>query len=188
MNLVSENIIIIPDFLTHKECDQLIVLSETHGYDEATVETEKGSKMLKDVRNNERLLWKDEIHATELWKRVRQFVPAKIGNSVAVGLNELFRFYKYGPGQLFKKHIDESFIRNEYEASYLTFLIYLNDDYAGGETKFNDKAIKGKKGEGLIFLHSLPHEGAEVTAGFKYVLRTDIMYRLEEKEFGTEPS
>jgi len=32
----------------------------------------------------------------------------------------------------------------------------------------------------LWFLHALPHEGATVSKGVKYVLRTDIMYRLEE--------
>ena len=30
----------------------------------------------------------------------------------------------------------------------------------------------------LIFLHSLYHEGNEVTQGVKYVLRSDVMYRL----------
>ena len=88
--------------------------------------------------------------------------------------------FRYEPGQLFKKHIDESFIRNELEASYFTFMIYLNDDYEGGETKFDTVEIKAKSGRGLIFLHSLLHEGAEVTKGKKYVLRTDIMYRLVE--------
>ena len=59
-------------------------------------------------------------------------------------------------------------------------MIYLNDDYEGGETKFNMTSVKGRKGMALVFLHSLPHEGAEVKSGIKYVLRTDIMYRLAE--------
>ena len=29
----------------------------------------------------------------------------------------------------------------------------------------------------LLFQHRLLHEGAEVTAGVKYVVRSDIMYR-----------
>jgi hypothetical protein len=33
----------------------------------------------------------------------------------------------------------------------------------------------------LIFLHSLYHEGSEVTQGVKYVLRTDIMYRAPQQ-------
>jgi len=30
----------------------------------------------------------------------------------------------------------------------------------------------------LVFLHSIWHEGAVVESGEKYVLRTDVMYKL----------
>jgi hypothetical protein len=33
----------------------------------------------------------------------------------------------------------------------------------------------------LIFYHKLYHEGSEVLTGIKYVLRTDVMYRLENQ-------
>jgi prolyl 4-hydroxylase len=177
---VAKNIYVIQDFFTEEECDHFINESERRGYLGATINTEKGEKIVDDVRNNKRILYNDPELADKLWKKLDGSVPQKIGNSVAVGLNELFRFYRYEPGQLFKKHIDESFIRNELEASYFTFMIYLNDDYEGGETKFNMTSVKGRKGMALVFLHSLPHEGAEVKSGIKYVLRTDIMYRLAE--------
>jgi prolyl 4-hydroxylase len=177
---IGRNIFIIDKFFSEQECDQLITDSEKMNYSEATVETEKGSRVITDVRNNHRVLYNDEKLAARLWERLEKYVPAQIGNSRAVGLNELFRFYKYEPGQQFKRHIDESFIRNEVEASYYTFMIYLNEGYAGGETRFDDVAVNGEKGKALVFLHSLPHEGSEVTRGIKYVLRTDIMYRLKE--------
>lgn len=175
---LAENIFVIPGFLSYKECAELISMSEGIGYTAATVETDTGAKLIMDVRSNRRLLYKDEILASRLWKRVKDNIPEKIGNSKAMGLNELFRFYKYEPGEQFKRHTDESYIRNEEEASYYTFLMYLNDDYSGGETVFNELQVKGAKGKLLVFLHSLEHEGAAVTAGTKYVLRTDIMYRL----------
>jgi predicted 2-oxoglutarate/Fe(II)-dependent dioxygenase YbiX len=176
---VAKNVFTIDDFFSSKECDEFFAQSEKSGYETATVETEKGAKVIGEVRNNQRILHKDEKLAVALWKRICDFVPGKIGNSVAVGLNELFRFYKYEPGQKFKKHIDESFIRNEEEASYYTLMIYLNDKYEGGETSFDAISISAKKGKALVFLHSLAHEGMEVTSGIKYVLRTDIMYRLK---------
>ena len=58
-------------------------------------------------------------------------------------------------------------------------MIYLNDNFKGGETKFNDLVIAPKKGSALLFYHYLEHEGAEVIEGIKYVLRTDIMFRLK---------
>lgn len=63
-----------------------------------------------------------------------------------IGLNELFRFYRYEPGQQFRKHRDQSYIRNSKEASYFTFMIYLNDDFKGGTTTFNDITIQPKQG------------------------------------------
>lgn len=178
---IADSIFIIDHFLNDAECDALIAKSEEAGYEESTITTEKGQKRIESVRNNYRVLFSDIELAEELWEKIKEKAPAKIGNSEAIGLNELFRFYRYEPGQLFKKHIDESFIRNDTEASYFTFMIYLNDGYEGGETKFDEAVIAGKKGMALIFLHSLPHEGAEVTSGVKYVLRTDIMYKLIEE-------
>jgi prolyl 4-hydroxylase len=175
---VSENIYVIDDFFDEVTCDEFIRKSEALGYEASTVITEKGQQRLESVRNNYRVMYVDTDLADELWRKAKAFVPAKIGNSIASGLNELFRFYRYEPGQLFKKHIDESFIRSETEASYFTFMIYLNDGYKGGETIFDEIVVTGKKGMALLFLHSLPHEGATVTEGVKYVLRTDIMYKL----------
>ena len=168
----------IENFFSKEECNRFIQRSESIGYKEATINTERGSQLVKHVRNNERVLITDDELAKDLWQRLSEFAPAKIGKSIAVGLNELFRFYRYKPGQKFNRHLDESFIRNESEASYYTFMIYLNEEYTGGETVFDNITIEGKQGMGLIFLHSLPHEGAEVLKGTKYVLRTDIMYRL----------
>jgi len=177
---VAKNIYVIENFFSEEECNRYVIESEREGYSNATVNTDKGQKIIEDVRNNKRIIYKDFELANRLWSKLKNLAPLKIGNSVSQGLNELFRFYRYEPGQLFKKHIDESFIRNEREASYFTFMIYLNDDFEGGDTTFDEINIKAKKGMALIFLHSLPHEGAEVKSGRKYVLRTDIMYKLAE--------
>jgi 2OG-Fe(II) oxygenase superfamily len=74
--------------------------------------------------------------------------------------------------------------------SYLTFLIYLNHDFEGGETKFYlphhlARGVVPRAGSILIFpqgnLASLIHEGAAVTKGVKYVIRTDVLYRPRQK-------
>lgn len=46
----------------------------------------------------------------------------------------------------------------------ITFLIYLNDDYGGGETAFPELAIshKGSRGEALFFVNALPNGAADV--------------------------
>ena len=181
LNQLATNISTIDNFWTKQECEDFISKSETIGYEAATVETEKGYVVLETVRNNNRVIYNDANLADKIWLQLKPFAPTKIGNSQAVGLNELFRFYKYQVGQQFKRHTDQSFIRNDIEASYFTFMIYLNDNYQGGDTTFNNLTIQPKQGMALIFLHSLEHEGSSVTEGVKYVLRTDIMFRLEEQ-------
>jgi predicted 2-oxoglutarate/Fe(II)-dependent dioxygenase YbiX len=167
------------DFLSREECDALIQKSETIGYEEAMVDVGGGEqRMIKGVRNNERVLYKDETYAAFIWERLKDFAPQGKSDRTACGLNELFRFYKYSAGQRFKMHKDGSFIRNPSEASQYTFMIYLNEDYTGGETIFaSGEIIRPAAGTALIFHHPLRHEGSLLTAGVKYVLRTDIMYR-----------
>ncbi|MBC7554066.1 MAG: 2OG-Fe(II) oxygenase [Taibaiella sp.] len=168
----------ITDFYTPGECAAFIERSETIGYSEAGIVAERGANAGKVVRNNSRLLFTDELLAAQLWEKIKAYVQPH-GSRQPVGLNELFRFYKYGPGQSFKKHTDQSFVRNEQEASFYTLLIYLNDDFTGGDTRFDDVVIKPALGSALIFLHSLEHAGSTVKKGVKYVLRTDIMFRLK---------
>lgn len=180
--LLSKDIFLLERFLSEEKCDEFILKSETKGYEAATIQTEMGPRVVDHIRNNNRVLYKDFTLAQELWRQLEPHAPKSIGESHAIGLNELFRFYKYRPGQQFRRHRDQSYIRNSREASYYTFMIYLNDDFKGGETKFDNLLVSPKKGSALVFYHDLEHEGTEVVEGTKYVLRTDIMYRLNNSE------
>jgi predicted 2-oxoglutarate/Fe(II)-dependent dioxygenase YbiX len=180
-NKLASHIYTIDNFWTTHECIDFIAKSEDIGYEPAKVGTANVQVVMEGVRNNERVIYKDMQLADSLWQQLKPYAPEKIGNSIAVGLNELFRFYKYQPGQKFKKHRDQSYVRENGEASYYTFMIYLNDNYKGGETTFNDIVIKPKQGMALLFFHDLEHEGSAVMQGIKYVLRTDVMFRFEEE-------
>lgn len=56
-------------------------------------------------------------------------------------------------------------------------MAYLNDDYTGGATRFQDagaqEALRGAPGSILVFNHDIEHEGLAVETGRKYILRTD---------------
>ena len=173
---LSDKILTIDDFLSPAECEAYITMSEKIGYEAAKLDSKK---VVTEVRNNQRTFYESQELASLLFERSATYLPAQIGNRVLVGLNELFRFYKYLPGHQFKKHQDGSFIRNKAEVSALTFMIYLNEDCVGGETTFLEHQIAPKTGKALAFYHKLIHEGSEVKKGVKYVLRTDVMYRSE---------
>ncbi len=133
--------------------------------------------MMKGLRNNYRLLYHNQEMATNFWQKLQPFCPAEIENWKASGLNEQFRFYKYNSSQRFKRHIDGRFKRNEEEESRITFMIYLNDNFEGGETAFDEVTIVPVTGNALCFIHEQKHEGKPVLSGTKYALRSDVMYR-----------
>ena len=70
----------------------------------------------------------------------------------------------------------------------ITFLVYLNDDYGGGETEFPELRVqhKGRRREGLFFVNALPngqpdlrmvHAGRAPTSGEKWIVSQFIRNR-----------
>jgi hypothetical protein len=167
----------VPEVLTAGDCRALIEMLEREGFDEAPITTAAGPVMNKQVRNNKRLIFDHVVLAARLFDRIKGGLPT-IANAKPVGANERFRAYRYEPGQRFAPHYDGCFRRNDRECSELTFMVYLNDGFGGGATKFLDYEIdvQPKTGMALLFQHRLLHEGAIVTSGVKYVLRSDVMF------------
>jgi predicted 2-oxoglutarate/Fe(II)-dependent dioxygenase YbiX len=187
--LDGDRIFTLGGFLSPKECDDLIALSERAGYEEATITTAFGPVMNKGVRDNARLIHDDPDLAARLWERARSHLPGSVGRWRAVGLNERFRFYRYDPGEKFAPHFDGAYERDSGERSFLTLMVYLNGSCEGGETNFYGYSnrpplhrVRPEAGKALVFAHRLLHEGAPVLAGRKYVLRTDVMYRYVRPE------
>ncbi len=55
-------------------------------------------------------------------------------------------------------------------------MIYLNEDFMGGAIRFLKQGIgiRPRAGEGILFKHSLLHEGEMVTEGTKYIARVEV--------------
>jgi prolyl 4-hydroxylase len=87
------------------------------------------------------------------------------------------RFYRYSGDQYFKWHHDGSYSRNENEESYLTFIIYLNEEFDEGYTQFPWEKIYPRTGMALVFPHNIRHRAVPALHGVKYVLRTDVIYK-----------
>lgn len=176
--LDGENIFAIHGFLPGEVCDRLIARSEALGYEAATV----GDVLVTQMRNNARVILDDPDLAAELWAPARPFLP-DLGGWEAVGFNDRFRFYRYDTAEAFAPHYDGSVSREAGEESRMTFMVYLNEECQGGGTHFYypggtlKLVVRPERGKALVFLHLQLHEGAPVTGGRKYALRTDVMYR-----------
>jgi len=167
------------------ECIELISKIESLDPKLATINTAAGAAIDQGVRNNDRVIFEDMDLANRVLSRVGDSIPKRIDGRNLVGANERFRCYRYQPGMKFAPHMDGSYVRNTYERSYYSVLVYLNGDFEGGETTFfTDPMVVVKPEAGLIamFQHPILHEGSIVTSGVKYVARTDLMYSINAPE------
>jgi prolyl 4-hydroxylase len=169
----------VDDVLTAAECASLIDRIESLGPTAAPITTWAGFEMRPDIRNNERVMFDDVALARDLFARIAAQLPSPLCNMEPVGVNERFRCYRYTTGQRFAPHFDGAFARDSNERSLLTYMVYLNEGFAGGETAFLDYDVTAvpRTGSALLFQHHMLHEGVSVESGIKYVLRTDVMYR-----------
>jgi predicted 2-oxoglutarate/Fe(II)-dependent dioxygenase YbiX len=143
-------------------------------------------------RNNDRYVVDDAALAAQLLARAAPYLPAQLpatdaaGPWALLGVNPRLRFCRYQPGQYFHRHLDGVHHAAPAVESRLTFMVYLNDaaDFVGGRTLFfRDQtspevwaAYEPRLGDLIVFDHQLWHEGEELQAGEKYVLRSDLLY------------
>mmetsp|Transcript_22026 Transcript_22026/g.48028 ORF Transcript_22026/g.48028 Transcript_22026/m.48028 type:complete len:287 (-) Transcript_22026:272-1132(-) len=199
----TDKLFMVDGLLSVAECKKLLAAAEEIGFG--------FTNYPKAYRGNLRLITTDAELATALWKRLQPLVPSVIvlpygarAESVvcrwrALGLNECFRIAKYYPGDRFAPHCDAFFKRNAAEMSMFTVNVYLNDGFEGGATRFYppcqyrhesslpnpDLVISPRPGLAAVFRHEetfLLHDGEAVRSGFKYLLRTDIMYQRISSE------
>lgn len=189
---LAENVFTVAGLLAPAECRELIARGEKVGFQQAAVRTAAGPQMMTEMRNNDRAEFLDADLAADLWRRLQPFVPTELDGGTAVGLDTEFRFYRYDVGQRFKLHRDGVVERSPTLRTRLSCLFYLNDGFTGGETVFYNRppaggltevaAVVPAAGAALLFLHEWRHEGRELFAGRKYVLRSDVFYCFPETE------
>jgi predicted 2-oxoglutarate/Fe(II)-dependent dioxygenase YbiX len=88
-------------------------------------------------------------------------------------------FREYLPGSEMSAHSDVySYVTDDSKPvrPYLTAILYLNDDYVGGEIAFpNDSlSIKPKSGSVVIFKSDTLHEVKPILSGNRYMTQTYI--------------
>lgn len=193
--------------LSPDECQAIIAAGESVGFLPDSPVREDGDVSI--LAHN--FYWVvDSAFHDVLWTRISPYVPAVLDGRVARGINRRFRVYRYVPGAEYRSHIDgawppsgiladktyvyDASPEGEKQSSFFTFLVYLNDEFEGGETTFflpaalegtlNAYPVRPVMGGVAIFPHgqthgALLHEGTGVRQGAKYVIRTDVEYDVE---------
>jgi len=178
---------IVPGAFTAADCDELLTPAIKASLHSAA------THYPTYYRNNERSIVDSAALAERLLRVIRPVLPPELpADSPGTGpwrlkaLNSRLRFCRYAAGQYFHRHLDGVYHQSATVQSRLTFMVYLNDaaEFGGGRTLFyrskDDPAVWAEywpaKGDLIVFDHRLWHEGEELTAGQKYVLRSDILY------------
>jgi prolyl 4-hydroxylase len=182
------NIVIIPDFYTPDECRTELWYAERTGFKEQkygvthTTEARRRTQS-DDPERAAKIYSKLTLPALETFYKDLHPDPFEdVTKWKPIGLNERLRYYQYWPGQRFSRHFDIMFRINDNTRTFLTFIVYLDDDFEGGQTIFDNEIISPKMGSAILFPHELKHEGAVVTKGCKTVLRSDVVYTWTPNE------
>jgi hypothetical protein len=169
----EKHVKVIPDFLSSDECQAIIDYTETKElfHRSEIVEYATGKVNITDYRTS----YSATLSAQELP------LYSKIQDKVATLLQvpkthiESLQCVRYGENQEFKPHHDSG---SELHRLH-TFLIYLNDDFEGGQTYFPELffSVNPKRGSALYFLNQdstgsiIPysfHAGLPIKNGVKY--------------------
>jgi prolyl 4-hydroxylase len=177
----------VPDLYSATECSA--IAGAERDWLQATVNRAEGRVVATSLRDSSTAVLRDPALAADLYRRVLPHVPARMTGELdgerlrlAVdGVHLPVRIYRYEPGQHFGLHEDQSYFGDDGTKSLLTLMVYLNDDFEGGETEFPEQGetIVPRTGTALLFQHRLLHAGTRVLRGVKLVLRSDVLYRPE---------
>jgi hypothetical protein len=181
-------IFLAPGSLTPTEAQRVVETAERIGF---THQSSRGPAFGEAFRDNDRISVEDPALAHHLWESTglqEAMQGMKIDFESPCGLNKNIRIYRYVKGQRFGRHIDESTHCGHGNWTKFTLLIYLSS-CGGGETMFyglrrkRPLAVTPSPGLALLHLHGedcLEHEGAAVTSGVKYVLRSDVVFKRDQ--------
>jgi prolyl 4-hydroxylase len=160
--------------MTPQECSYLIRAAEPL-FQPSMIYDDSGREIRNPIRTSDGagiywLLEDPAIHA------LNRRIAKATGSSYDQG--EPLQVLRYVPGQEYRPHFD--FLEAVDNPRPWTALIYLNDDYEGGATRFvkTDLDVRGDTGDVLVFGNAgadgkrdplSEHAGLPVTAGTKYL-------------------
>jgi predicted 2-oxoglutarate/Fe(II)-dependent dioxygenase YbiX len=187
---------VLSGLLDESKIAKMLEKADEKGWEPALVNIGNGKQVYRpDARKCDRSMVMDEELAAEIWELIKHVVPSGTNFGEPVGLNPLFRYLKYSPGEYFKQHHDGTYEDSNGNKSRLTVQMYLNDGYTGGETifyetsydhysaSFYENTYKAaythvpKKGDVVVFDQQILHEGAIVKSGSKIAVRTEVMFK-----------
>ena len=171
----SPNVRMFPSLFTPDECRHLATVGNALLTPAEVVDPRTGQLIRHPIRTSHGAVIgpaQEDLVIRALNRRI----AAASGTQVDQG--EPLVILRYAPGQEYRAHFDA--LPRATNQRILTMLVYLNADYAGGQTRFlsNGLSFAGKTGDALLFRNTdntgqpdmtSQHAGLPVTAGHKWL-------------------
>lgn len=151
----APRLIRFPSFLTADECDYFIRRAEPLLTPSVVVHPTTGQLVRDPVRTSEAAMFPFTLEDPVI-HAINRRIAAATATSYEQG--EPPQVLSYAPGQEYKLHSDA--LPSGANQRIMTFLVYLNDRYQGGETFFpkGEIAVRGQPGDALLF-HNVDSAG-----------------------------
>lgn len=163
------------DFMTAEECAYLVDRAMPKLSPSVVVDPQSGRMVAHPVRRSDFAsfgVFDEDLVVHALNRRIAAL------SGTEAGQGEPLQVLRYAPGGEYRDHFDA--LPGTDNQRVLTALVYLNDDYSGGETVFSHTGlkVKGERGMALLFRNAHPdgrpdmtsqHAGRPVTAGTKLI-------------------
>jgi prolyl 4-hydroxylase len=144
----SPYVVAAPGFATETESDYLVKAAEAYLAPSMVVDPETRRLIPHPVRTSDGSMF--GVHTEDLVvNAINRRIAALSGTAIEQG--EPLQVLRYRPGGEYRAHTDA--LPAEPNQRIATMLVYLTDDYEGGETSFlrTGLSFKGRKGDALLF-------------------------------------
>jgi prolyl 4-hydroxylase len=169
-------IALYPQLFSHAECKYLAVLG-TPWLEKAQIFGPEGQGKMDERIRDAHCCSIPNMAEDLVVQAVNRCIAAATGTEASWG--EPLNILKYAPGQQYRPHLD-GISTDKVSVRMLTALIWLNDQFEGGETDFPkiNVRVRGGVGDMLVFRNAsdtgevddrMTHAGLPVTQGIKWM-------------------
>lgn len=162
-------------FFTPEECAYLAGAAAPMLQPSVVVDAATGRQVRDPVRTSDGIGFPWPLENPAIHALNRRIAAA---SGTAIAQSEPLQVLRYKPGDQYRTHLDA--IPGFANQRILTMIVWLNQDYEGGETFFPtpDLKIRGRAGDAILFRNAGPdgrrdpdsaHAGLPVTAGQKWI-------------------
>lgn len=162
----ADSIVIIPNFLSEQEIDYLMA-----SLSDENMRTFVSQKDENDNPTNWMNIYRLIVDKFKLIERIKTEVVKSYEFDRIESRDQWLSVVRWDKGTKLQLHVDDLGYETD---NHIATLVYLNDDYDGGEVAFatHDVTVKPKTGDLLIFPGNMhyAHEVKEILSGTRYTV------------------